>query len=521
MNSFERHKAGVTPGVQLPPSEVETRSEAVPTPRSRDSRRDNKRAFAAAKIDNLTFSLKVQDVPFDQDILQGLRVMRARSREEYGSNEYAKRAVNLYKQNVIGPDGIKFMSRVRRGNGSPDKPAIAALERSWKQFCRRGNCEVTRKHSFRSVENMVTQSVLIDGEAFVVEVDNYRNDFGYAVQLMDPALLDHNLNVKLDNGNFIVMGVEIDEWKAPVAYHFLPAYPLNDHYATTTARSLNSYIRIPAARVLHIYNPEYVHQTRGVPALAVTLLRFNMTRGYEEAELVAARSASAKMGFFTTNEEGESFEGGEQNKDGSTIDAMTPGQIERLPKGVTFEGWDPQHPNGNQGGFIKTLLRASAAGVNVPYNQMANDGEGINFSTIRFFDRDAQDVWRSFQNLLIESLHSFVYEGWLRSVLKSGRVELRPGVPLAPAFIDKYREVRWQGRTWDHVQPKEQALADEINLRNGTTTVSRILRGKGLDPDEHFEEMAEEGKKLSDLGIQLQQKVQPDADTEDETTESD
>ena len=464
-------------------------------------KRPNK-VYAASKITDNTHSMARTPRPADGDIRRAINILRARSREEYQSNDYAKKAVNIIKQNVIGSTGIRFQATPKRRNGEKDKPASDALEVGFKRWGKRGSPDVTAKLSWKDIQNLFVHSLVVDGEAIVVEPSAWqRNSYGFAVQFVDPFLLDSELNKDLKNGNRIRMGVEIDRWGAPVAYYFLEHDVTQDDYRLNFQRE---HVRIPAGRVLHIYMPEYVVQTRGVPLLATSLLRFNMLRGYEDAELVAARVAAAKMGFFIDADDGSGFQGDTKDGDQSYIDAAEPGHFPRLPAGTDFKEWDPQHPNTAFEGYLKAVLRGAAAGLNVPYNTMANDLEGVNFSSLRAGNLDAHDGWKCFQELIVESLCDWTYEKWLSASLLRNVLEVRPGVPLNPALHEKYSDVKWVPRRWDHVQPFEQERANQLKIQNRTSSISQIIRDQGREPEDVFEEISEERQRLVDLGIPLE-----------------
>ena len=487
------------------------------------------RAFAGAKRTDITQSMATQPKPFDGDIYRSLNILRARSREEYQSNDYAKRAVTIIKQNVIGHNGIGIQSDVRRRNGDKDKPASDSIEASFKEFGKRGTPDVTRRLSWLDIQNLFVHSIVVDGEVIIVKREKWTgNKFGYALQFIDPVLLDMELNEELDGGRKIRMGVELDQHNAPIAYHFLNQEVLKDDYNFSTF-ARRSHQRIVASEVLHAFMPEAVFQTRGVPILSTSLIRFNMLRGYEDAELVAARTAAAKMGFFIDAETGDRFEGdaieGEPGEEENYMDAAEPGRFGRLPHGVAFESYDPQHPNAAFKDYAKAVLRGAAAGMNVPYNAMANDLEGVNFSSLRAGNMDAHDGWRAIQVFVRDSLCDWVFPSWVRISILNQAIEIRPGVPLNLAMLDRYLVVKWNPRTWDHVQPLEQAKADALRVETGSHSLSELIRARGRDPDDVYRERAEDKaihEKLNlNYGPESETSKEPEPELEDEDGEGD
>ncbi len=476
------------------------------------------RAFAGAKNTDITSSMSRTTRPWDGDVRGALRILRARSREEYQSNDYAKHAIRLIKQNVIGPQGIRLQSKAVRQNGNPDKPARMTLEKHWQKWGKKQNCTRNGKRSWKQVQDLFVHGICVDGEAIVIaNTRTRRNPYGIDLELVDPELLDIELDIdRLPGGRYIRMGIEHDRDGRVVAYYFHTQESRNDTYKRG---SLSGHRRVEARYVLHGYMPEAVVQTRGVPLLATSLLRFNMLRGYEDAELVAARVAASKMGFFIEGEGGEEYEGEAQDEDGEKyMEAAEPGVFGRMPFGAEFQAWDPQHPNTAFDAYLKAVLRGSFAGMGVPYNAAANDPSGVNFSTLKATDRDSQDGWRCWQSLVSDDLHDWVYGLWLDNALLTGVLEVRPGAPLNPTLIEKYLDVGWIPRSWDHPQPKDHAAANELKIKNRVTSISQVIRESGREPADVFEEIAEERQMLADLGVPVNDEATTDEQETDEET---
>jgi capsid protein len=123
--------------------------------------------------------------------------------------------------------------------------------------------------------------------------------YGIGLQLIEPDLVDEEKNELAANGNQVRMGVELDsKTKRPIAYYVLNYHKGDYDYMTPAAE--RKYTRVSADEMMHIYRPERADQTRGVPWSVAAIASLKMLHGYREAELVAARTGAAKMGFFTS-----------------------------------------------------------------------------------------------------------------------------------------------------------------------------------------------------------------------------
>ena len=210
------------------------------------------------------------------------------------------------------------------------------------------------------------------------------------------------------------MGVEIDAFHRPVAYHLLRAHP-GGSVAASRERE-----RVPADEVLHRFVSNELEQTRGIPWAHAAMRRLNDLKGYREAAVIAARVGAAKMGFFTTPEPEALADG--TDADGVPFTSAEAGQFGVLPPGVGFQQFDPAYPHEQFDAFNKACLRGIASALGVSYNSLANDLEGVNFSSIRSGVLEERDEWVVLQDWFIEQILEPVYEQWLGYALALGKI---------------------------------------------------------------------------------------------------
>ena len=462
---------------------------------SKKSQQPSKRNFTAAGHNRLTSSWKSVQASADLAIYKDLKTLRGRSRELAMNNDYVKRFLNLCKNNIIGWQGITLQCKAKDSNGKLDKLGNSEIESAFKRWAKKGNCDVTGRLSWIEFQRLFIDTVAKDGEVIVRKVKNFDNDFGFALQIIDPDLLDENLNRDLGNGRRIRMGIELDEWGRPQAFYLLKQHP-NDLSPYSTYQYTDKYQRIPASEIIHAFDPLRPSQNRGIPWAHAAMFRLHMLGCYEEAELVAARTGASKMGFFERAEDGEGYQGDEYDSDGNIISEAEPGTFEQLPPGVKLHEWDPQHPAGNFGNFVKAILRGIASGLGVTYHNLANDLEGVNFSSIRSGTLEERDCWMTLQLWVIENLHEQVFPDWLEMAMLHGQVNL----PFSK--FDKFNTASWQPRRWPWVDPLKDQEATLLSAKMGARSLADIIREAGRDPDDVFDEIAETKQKLEKLGLQ-------------------
>lgn len=444
------------------------RSQAVASPKA-----PAQRSYAGAGSGLLTSSWITSSTSADQEIRNSLTKLRNRSRDLHRNNDYVKRFNRLVVQNVIGPQGISLQVKSVSANGKLDTAANALIESSFKAWGKKGVCDVTGRYSWRDLQRLVVSTCERDGEVLVRKVNGWKkNRFRFALQVLECDRLDETLNVDQLGRPHIRMGVELDEWGAPVAYHLFKQHPGDGHHYFMPG---TTHDRIPADELLHLYLPdERPHQTRGVPWLHSAILRLQMLDGYEEAEVVAARTAAAKMGFFEQTDDTE-YKGDAIGSDGNPITDAQAGHFEVLAKGLQFKGWDPTHPSANFGPFVKAILRGIASGLGVSYNSLANDLEGVNYSSLRAGALEERDSWMTIQDWLTDALCEPVYQAWLDMALLSGAVNL----PVDR--YDKYNAAHWQPRRWAWVDPLKDLTAKKLAIDNHLTSHSRVVSEAGGD----------------------------------------
>ncbi len=452
------------------------------------------RGYAAANTGRLFSGWGTSSNAADVDIYRALGILRARSRDLALNDPYAKRFLNLSKMNIVGPRGIALQVKSRDEDGNLDKEANRLIEAHWKIFCKMENCTVTGQSSMIDVLELVVISLIRDGEILIRFISPWpENPYFFALQLIEADQLDTHFNGTLPNGNRVVMGVEKNKWGRPVAYHLLEKHP-GDSLDATYQRY--NRIRIPAEEMIHFFIPERVNQSRGVPWLVPSAARCKMLDGYEEAELVASRTAAATMGWFVNSDSYVEEEEDEDEETETTFEAE-PGTFRMAPDGYDLKTFDPTHPNSSFAEFSKSILRGIAAGWNVSYHSLANDLENINLSSIRHGEMVDRDGWKIFHTKVIEHIKDPVYSRWLAMFLTTGIT------PLPPRKYDKFNAAVWMPRGWHRVDPEKESRANTRDIANHTKSIVQAAVEKGLDLEEIFQDNAKAKELAAEYGLEL------------------
>jgi lambda family phage portal protein len=448
----------------------------------------NLTVFNGASGSRLTNDWVVSILSPDQEIKSNMRILRARARELSRNNPIAKSYLKLLLANVLGEKGVGYQAQVRNNNDELNKPFNKKIETAWREWSKKGNCTVDGKVSFRAVQNLVLKTVATDGEAFVRMVPGFANKYRFALQMIDADQVDHLFSrFPSKQENEIRLGIEVDVWGKPVAYHVNPKHPSD--LGGSLLRE-----RIPAEYILHLYDPERVNQTRGVTWFHPVMVEMRMLGGYVEAELVAARVGAAKIGFLEYAD-ASAFE--EPNKDAKYQIEANPGVIEQLPPGMKFTQWNPDHPAGAFEMFVKAMLRFVAGALGVSYNALAADLQGVNYSSMRSGLLIERDQWKMTQSMMKEDFLQPIFESWMSMALLSGQLVLDSRDP------SRFMEGKWEARGWQWVDPLKDVQASILSVGAGFNSRDAIIAESGGDVSEIFEQLAEEKEIAESFGLEF------------------
>lgn len=439
--------------------------------------------------------------PMSPDAFITLRqpVLVARSREQWSNNDYVRGFVRMIRQNIVGPHGVTMKAKAETPSGKLDKNANTAHESEWENWGQAGVCDVTGQLSWRDVQCLAVETTARDGE-FIIRLI-YGADAGpagFAVQFIDAQRLSvrYENYSKNNDGGFIRQGIEFNKYGRPVAYHFTSTDEWDSYYYSIDGRG---FVRVPADEIIHRFLHEMVGQRRGLPWASTSLFRLHNLQGFEDAAVQNARAGATQMGFIQYR---EGF-GPEADNDvdvASTIDAE-PLSFHELPEGAELKEFKPQYPNGEFNTFHKAMLRGASSGMGVSYNNLANDLEGVNFSSIRQGTLDERENYKHLQEWLIEALVEPVHAAWLAYNLLSGAIKVKSGKPLSPEKLTMYKKVHWQPRRWQWIDPKSDVTANVTAIRAGLTSPSQVIREQGRDPEVVFKEIAADIEMMREAGI--------------------
>lgn len=407
-----------------------------------------KRGYSSADMSRLTADWLASGTSSDAELRTAIKTLRNRARDAERNEDYMRRYLALRENNVIGACGIDLRVKAVGPGGKTDKLASKVVQDGWYKWGKKEFCTVTKRLTWNQVSRLVLRGQARDGGSLVRKIRGFANPFNYALQPLEIDYLATDLNI-INARNEVRFGVEFDQWHSPTAYHLYERHPGDSAGSMQGQRT----IRVPAEEMLHVFRPERLSATIGAPEVSSALSTMKMLRAYQEAEIVAAREAACK-GYGIKQPSPAEFQGQAQDEIGRQLEPVEPGMGLLLNPGEEYFPIDPNHPVEAFAEFCKSIIRSFAAGMGVSYNSLANDLEGVNFSSIRAGLLEEREEWKAAQEWLIDELHGPIFEDWLAWSLFNGKL-----APLTMADFERVNYPVWTPRRWAWVDPLKDAEA--------------------------------------------------------------
>lgn len=462
-----------------------------------------KRGYAAAAAKARYGDFRPSGGSADYELRGGLKVIRDKSRALARNSSSMRRFLWLLAINVVGKNGILLQSRVRKLDGDPDAGLNALVERDFRAWFKRPT--VCGRLTGTDLMNQTVKGLARDGESIWEIVYNKRFKDGIAINPIEPDYLDHTLNVpNKGTGNEIRMGVEVDEFKKPVAYHFLTSHP--GDLTWYSFESKKRYRRVPADRIIHLFVSERAGQTRGEPWATTVINSIKMLDGYREAETTGRRLRSAIMGFFKRilpGPQGIDELADETDETDNMLEmSVEPGMLKELPPGVDFDKFDPGGSQTDYGDFEGQIKKDVSMGFMISSMSHGMEVAGVSYSAGRTITLEDRDFYSVVQTFIIEHMLDPILPLWLSRAM----VQVTSKIPPTRYDIIINSAV-FRPRGWEWVDPPKDVKANTEALTTGQTSLARVAAQRGIDRDDLLDEIQEDQKAAKKRGLTLSYNV--------------
>jgi len=458
-----------------------------------------KRSYQAAKQGRLTADWLSSGSDLNNELKSQLSIIRTRAREQEQNSNIARSYFRLCETHIVGPDGFTLSVQAKDSKGVLLIDNNAIVEADFKKWAKRGVCELTGKSSLRECERVSVRTTARDGECLIRMHDvspTMKNPWGFVIELLDPARLDHLLNQDLSNGNRIRLGIELNKASTPVAYWLRKG----ERSGLAFSQDSGSHERVLANDMVHFFDLDRPEQLRGASWIASAMLTIHMIDAYKDSAVTAARAGAAKMGFIVGNDNKHAT-AESMDEDGQLYEHFEAGMIGQLNDGASFESFDPKYPHELYGEFLKENNRSIASGLGVSYHALTGDITDVNFSSIRSGTLEEREQWKVKQDSFSCAVMERIYLRWLVNAALVGRFSLVGATHNQ--FLELYSNHRWQGRRWSWVDPLKDIKAVVEAINSGLTSPERVAAEYGVDLYEVLEEISKFQKTLKEKDVNL------------------
>ena len=309
------------------------------------------------------------------------------------------------------------------------------------------------------------------------------------VPLIDAELVDLAHTSNLGGGAQIVGGVEYDGSGRRVAFYVSQRRP-TDVFATTLPA-----LRIPAADMCHLFNPLAPGQVRGVAWTAPVLLRLAELDELEDAQLMKQKIA-ALFAAFVTDPSADS-QANPFDSETNPLPTLEPGTTQMIPPGMDVKFATPAEASEGVA-FIKSQLRAVAAGLGVPDFLLTGDLSEANYSSLRSglvqFRRRVEALQ---YGIIIHQLCRPIWERFVTMAVLSGAID----APDFESRMDDYLSAEWYPPAQEWVDPLKDQEAEALAVASGFKSRRQVVAQQGYDVEVLDAEIAADKAREAAMGL--------------------
>jgi lambda family phage portal protein len=293
------------------------------------------------------------------------------------------------------------------------------------------------------------------------------------------------------------LGVRYDRKGRIVSYFIRKTHPGD------TKQVNLEYDEVPADRVLHVFEPWFAGQSRGLPWMVRAIQRTKDAKDYDDSTILKAQVEACFAAFVESPY--SAFDAAEGASTGTTaggkpMQDMIPGTIQYLNPGEKISFGSPAAPGGGFMGFMEWCYGRIAAAVSWPYEMVTRRWSGLSFAAGRLVLSEAKMVTGIGQRLMREAWFSRVWNRMVEEAVIVGEVDVSAAEFLRSPWI--YTEHDWIPPKWDYaINPGEEVRADVDEIESGLATYEEKLGKRGHDLETFIAMRARERRLLADAGL--------------------
>ena len=458
----------------------------------------------------------------DADLLDELSTITPRARDLVRNNPIGSGAIQTLKDNVVGHQ-LRLSAQPKHRLLGWDKEKASEwsniTEDEFSTWADTTECDAARSQTLLGLTIQSFAGAMMNGDALALVMWLPRADGRWSTRLQTiesdrlatPPWLGHDKSIR--------GGVEIDSFGAPIGYWIQKQHPGDNWNYNLISADQDKWEYISAftswgrRRVIHLFDKERSGQSRGKSVFTAVMREFKMAGEYLGHELHAAVANAVVATYLESNLSPDviaelfgtdATEAGSYWKtvaDKYNRKKMEGGMFVTLPVGTTVSDNAPARPNTAFDGFMESIMRHMAAGLNMPYELLLKDFSKTNYSSARAALIEAWRYFHSKRRWLQDQWINPIYEAWMEEAVDLGRVE-------APDFYDNkfaYCSARWVFSGRGSIDPVKDAKAAELRLKMSHSTQQEECAELGKDyedvQNQRGRELKQAFKVADELGL--------------------
>lgn len=413
--------------------------------------------------------------------------VRARARDLERNSDMMNSVIGAYKRNIVGGG---YTLQVKTASDELND----IIEKAWKKWCKKQNCDVTGTQSFNQMMRMCVKRKKVDGGILIVKRYTKEGFLPFKLQTFEVDELDSAQMIPKKPGNKVVGGIEYNEFNKPTGYWI-------KQYSIDGMADLNP-VYIKAKDVIFLFTKHRPSQLREISDMSPTITRIRDANEFMVAVSVKERIMACLAVFIkrTLPTQGLGRPGGSsseplQDYQGKTL---SPGMIKELNAGDDITVVNPTGHATDAAAYIKLQQRLVGAGQGISYEATSRDMSESNYSSTRQGIIEDDMTYADEKELLMEVMDE-IYETFIISLWIAGIIKIKDFWEKK----DDYFEHNWIIAPKKWIDPQKEANANKIAMNTGQKTFKQIAAEQGKDWKEHIDEIAEVLEYGKEKGIDL------------------
>ena len=406
-----------------------------------------------------------------------LETLRTRSRELYRNDSFGG-TVDDKTNHVIGT-GFTPQSRIDPKIVGTEAAQIfnAENEALYKRWSK--TCDIGGRFSLWQQSRLMSRHFDVDGEGLAVMSDDATPErpIPLTIEVVDPERLETPPGY-IGNPR-VRMGVERDVTGRVVAYHIRKTHPFD------TLEFDQTYERVEAWRVLHVYERWFAGQSRGLPWLCRAMNRLKDCKDLDEAAVITQQVQACFAVFvktpFSPTSAAQAAATGTSGND--RLQEIRPGGIHYQGVGEEIQFASPSGTGNTYAPFQEWNYRRVAAAINWPFEMMVKNWGGLSFAAGRLVLTGLKMDVKSRQKLIDEAFLTPVWNRMVDEAVMLGRSSIEPRLWAQRPWV--YQEHKWTSPAWSYaITPGEEVNANIEAVNNNQKTLAAVVAESGEDLEE-------------------------------------